>query len=221
MRRSLARVRRCIAVNKCISHWMFSGKSTQCVINPALGQERRATQARRPAARPQRVLVIGAGPSGCEAAILAADHGNEVELIERTARIGGQPHAWAAASPFRTEVLNMVAFYETELERAGATVRFGMDAGSVDLDSWDTVLRATGTEPQDSADDAVDVLASGRLPDESEVTVFGETGIAMFAALWLAENGKQVHLVSPADEVGNDINDMECGHLAGLLDEQG
>ena len=43
------RVRRCLAVNECISRWMFNGKRTQCVINPALGQERRATEARRPA----------------------------------------------------------------------------------------------------------------------------------------------------------------------------
>jgi 2,4-dienoyl-CoA reductase (NADPH2) len=54
-----------------------------------------------------------------------------------------------------------------------------------------------------------------------EITVFGETETAMFAALWLAEHGKKVSLVSPADEVGIDTNDMQRGHLIGLLKSLG
>jgi 2,4-dienoyl-CoA reductase (NADPH2) len=61
------------------------------------------------------------------------------------------------------------------------------------------------------------MLASANLPVTDEVTVFGETETAMFAALWLAEQGKKVSLVSPADSVGTDTNDMQREHLAGLL----
>jgi 2,4-dienoyl-CoA reductase (NADPH2) len=53
------------------------------------------------------------------------------------------------------------------------------------------------------------------------VTVFGETETALFAALWLAEQGKRTTLVSPAEGVGVDSNDMESGHLAGQLDALG
>jgi 2,4-dienoyl-CoA reductase-like NADH-dependent reductase (Old Yellow Enzyme family) len=215
------RVRRCLAVNECISRWMFQGKDTQCVINPALGQERRANEARRRVANPQRVLVVGGGPAGCEAAILAADRGHQVELVELTDRIGGQLHAWAAASVFRAEVINMIRFYETELERAGVTVRLDTDAATVDLDGWDAVLLATGTVAQDAELDAVELLAAGTVPDAAEVTVFGETEIALFAALWLAEQGKQVSLVSPAQLPAVDTNDMERDHLVGLLTDLG
>jgi 2,4-dienoyl-CoA reductase (NADPH2) len=214
-------VRRCLAVNECISRWMFNGKGTQCVINPALGQERRAEQARRAASKKHRVLVVGGGPSGCEAAILAAERGHSVLLIERHDRIGGQLHAWAAASPLHMEVKNMIRFYESELERVGVSIQLNTDVDDVDLSPWDTVLLATGTVAQEQDQDVVDMLANGQLPVADEVTVFGETETAMFAALWLAEQGKKVSLVSPAEEVGVDTNDMQRGHLTGLLKEQG
>lgn len=210
-------VRRCLAVNECISRWMFNGKGTQCVINPALGQERRAEQARRPAASKQRVLVIGGGPSGCEAAMLAAQHGHQVSLVEREARLGGQLHAWAAASPFRMEVSNMITFYGSELERAGVQVQLQTDAQDLDLSAWDSVLLATGTQSVDPGPDVVQMMASGQLPSAHEVSVYGETEVALFAALWLAESGKKVTLLSPAADVGVDTNDMQRGHLLGLL----
>lgn len=214
-------VRRCIAVNECISRWMFNGKGTQCVINPALGQERRANEARRPAATRQRVLVVGAGPAGCEAAILAAERGHEVVLVEREARIGGQLNAWAAASVLQMEITHMIRFYERELERVGVSVWLNSDGDTMDLSAWDTVLLATGTEAEQESQDAVWMLANARLPDGDRVNVFGETETALFAALWLAEQGKQVCLISPLAQIGIDTNDMQRDHLRGLLEQHG
>ncbi|MCF5225604.1 FAD-dependent oxidoreductase [Pseudomonas syringae] len=210
-------VRRCLAVNECISRWMFNGKGTQCVINPALGQERRADEARRPAANTQRVLVIGGGPSGCEAAILAAQRGHSITLLERDRRLGGQLHAWAAASPLRMEVNTMIQFYESELQRVGVEVHLQTDARDTALDTWDSVLLATGTECDSAQVDIVEMMSTGQLPTADQVTVYGETEVALFAALWLAENGKQVRLLSPSGDVGIDTNDMQRGHLTALL----
>ncbi|RTL69144.1 MAG: FAD-dependent oxidoreductase [Pseudonocardiaceae bacterium] len=215
------RVRRCLAVNECVSRWMFNGQRTQCVINPGLGQEKRAAEARRPAPVRKRVLVAGAGPSGCEAALLAAERGHDVVVVDRDSRVGGQLHAWGAASPFRAEIANMIGFYESELARAGVEVRLGTDVADVDRAGFDHVLLATGTEPVGDGVDAVTMLATGTVPDATEVTVFGDTETAMFAALWLAEQGRTTTLVSPAEAVGVDTNDMQNGHLAGLLEERG
>ena len=65
------------------------------------------------------------------------------------------------------------------------------------------------------------MLTEHKAPDATEVTVFGDTETAMFAAIWLAEQGKRTTLISPGDDVGIDTNDMERGHLHERLTELG
>lgn len=223
-RGAAAHVRRCIAVNECVSRWMFAGQHTQCVINPALSQEHRAREARRLADTPQRVLIVGAGPAGCEAAILAAERGHEVTLVEREQELGGQLRAWASASVFNKEITDFLEFYRVELARTGVTVRLGVEADESDLEGYDAVLLATGTKSSGApagSTDAVEMLASRQVPDATELVVHGDTEVAMFAALWLAEQGRSVTLSSPTSGVGRDTNDMQRGHLTGLLESLG
>lgn len=219
-----AHVRRCIAVNECISRWMFNGQRTQCVINPALSQEARAKDALRLADVAKRVLIIGAGPAGCEAAIVAAERGHDVTLIERERELGGQLRAWSAASFLNAEMTSMITFYRVELERLGVNVRLGSEATQEDLASHDAVLLATGTKTTglpEGAVDAVDMLTTGSAPEGQDAIVHGDTEIAMFAALWLAEQGRNVTLSSPSVDVGLDTNDMQRARLAQLLSEAG
>ena len=117
----------------------------------------------------------------------------------------------------------MVTFYGRELERLGVDVRLATEATVLDLSSYDNVLLATGTRAADApngAIDAVTMLADRALPDADDLAVFGDSETAMFAALWLAEQGKRVTLLSPAQDVGVDTNDMQRGYLAELLAAQ-
>lgn len=219
------RVRRCIAVNECISRWMFAGLRTQCVINPELSQEKRAEEARRPAAKSKRVLVVGGGPAGCEAAQLSALRGHDVTLVEKADRIGGQLVAWSAPQYLRTEIEQLIRYYENELAVQGVDVRLGTEVAPQEALDYEVVLLATGTvadgDQPEGALDAVEMLASRTTPDGDEVTVYGSSETAMYAALWLAEQGKKTVLQSPAEQPGIDSNDMLRDHLAGLLDSQG
>lgn len=219
-----AHVRRCIAVNECISRWMFNGMRTQCVINPALSQEQRSDLAMRISDTKKKVLVVGAGPAGCEAAMMAAERGHEVTLIEREAEIGGQMRAWAAASFLTMEITHMINFYKVELERLGVELKLGAEATAAVVEVHDASLLATGIVPSavpEGAIDAVEMLSTGQRPAASEAAVFGDTEIAMFAALWLAEQGVDVTLSSPSENVGLDTNDMQRDHLLQLFDDSG
>jgi dimethylglycine catabolism A len=217
------RLRRCIACNECIGV-MFEGLHTPCTINPELGHEGRAVEARRPAMRAKDVVIIGAGPAGCQAAILAAQRGHSVTLLEQNDRIGGQLHAWAAPGFRRREIGGLIDFYEAELDAAGVTVRLGVRAEAADLDAHDMVLLATGTEPEavpEGAIEAVAMLADGRAPASDTITVVGEGTVAMHAALWLAEQGKATTILCPGEQLGTDINNLLAEHLTSLLDEAG
>jgi 2,4-dienoyl-CoA reductase-like NADH-dependent reductase (Old Yellow Enzyme family) len=218
-------VRRCLAVNECISRWMFAGQRTQCIINPALGQERRADEAKRPAAVSKSIAVVGAGPAGSEAAILAAERGHNVTIFDRAPRVGGQLSAWATSPVMATEIDNLIGFYEAELESKGVTVRLNHTVSPEDVATFDVVLLATGTDPASARPegslDAVEMLQSKAAPDGQAVEVFGSTETAAHAALWLAGQGKRVSLTVPGEDIAEDTNDMLREQLRQELTDAG
>ncbi|GIX47517.1 MAG: hypothetical protein KatS3mg131_1728 [Candidatus Tectimicrobiota bacterium] len=121
-------IRPCIACNTCVDH-MRDGHPLSCLVNPWVGQEGR--EVLKPVARPRRVLVVGGGPAGMEAARLLALRGHRVALYEQRPQLGGQLLLAAKAPLFqnvetRAEVLlRFVAFLARQLERAGVEVHLG------------------------------------------------------------------------------------------------
>jgi len=114
----------------------------------------------------------------------------------------------------------MTNFYKVELKRLNVDMQLNTDAIGVDSDGFDQVLLATGINagkrPADTFD-AGSMLIAGEKPADHAVTVFGDTEVAMFTALWLAKQGLSVTLSSPADQVGVDTNDMQSDRLLQLL----
>ena len=153
--------------------------------------------------------------------MLAAERGHEVELVERADRIGGQLHAWAAASVFQHRNRQLDRFYG-----ASSTGRVS-PSGSAPTPPRSTWTSGTwccsrpAPSPETTELDAVELLTDRHRPRRGEVTVFGDTETAMFAALWLAEQGKQVSLVSPAELPAHRHQRHGARHLAGLLTELG
>ncbi len=217
------RARKCIACNECIGV-MFEGLRTPCTINPELGHEGRVQEARRPAVHARRVLVVGGGAAGCQAAIVAAQRGHQVTLVEREPRLGGQLNAWATPAFRRMEIEGLIAHYEAELAQAGVDVRLGerVEAGAVG--GYDQVLLATGTVAAGApagAIDAVAMLAARELPEAERVTVLGGGTIAIHAALWLSEHGRQVEIRCPGEALGADVNVLLSSYLLEQLEERG
>jgi hypothetical protein len=117
------RVRPCISCNQLCWGRRSRDYWISCLINPSVGRESHWGGDRiAPAATSRRVLVLGGGPAGLEAARVSAERGHDVGLIEAAEQLGGQ---WrlAGRQPSRHQVLDHIAWYERELERLGVDIR--------------------------------------------------------------------------------------------------
>jgi 2,4-dienoyl-CoA reductase-like NADH-dependent reductase (Old Yellow Enzyme family)/thioredoxin reductase len=198
-------IRPCIGYNEC--HMFHQAPINMlCAVNPFATRE--AQLRAEPAAVSRRVVVVGAGPAGMEAAAMASERGHTVTLIEREPEVGGQLLA-VARQPGQDLVLDFVRFQRRRLELTGVDVRVGSaaTADAIVAERPDVVLVATGAKPYlpaipgiDRAHvvTAVDVLMErAALRGRVLVVAGGNDHIAPLAvADFIAERGHQVHLIA-------------------------
>jgi 2,4-dienoyl-CoA reductase-like NADH-dependent reductase (Old Yellow Enzyme family) len=140
-------IRACIACNQaCIGHF-HKGYPISCIQNPVSGRELRFGTL-TPASRRKNVWVVGGGPAGMKAAVIAAERGHHATLFEAERRLGGQA-LLAQMLPGRAEFGGLVTNLERELHLAGVPVRKGtrVDRAMIAAAAPDVVLIATGAKP--------------------------------------------------------------------------
>ncbi|AJE45260.1 NADPH-dependent 2,4-dienoyl-CoA reductase [Celeribacter indicus] len=178
-----AEIAPCIACNQaCLDH-TFSGKLTTCLVNPRACHETELVYA--PADAPKRIAVVGAGPAGMTAAIIAAGRGHRVTLFDRAGAAGGQLNM-ARVIPGKEEFHGLVAWFDTLLVRNGVEMRLGTEATAEGLAAFDEIVIATGVRPRDpeipgqndhgNTVSYIDVLRD-RVPVGRRVAVVGAGGI--------------------------------------------
>jgi len=142
------RVRPCIACNQgCIGRVATFGR-LGCVVNTAAGEETTlAEQLIAPAARPQRVLIVGGGPAGMEAARIAATAGHHVILAEAMPSLGGLTNVYRTAPRMGT-IGDIAGWLEQEVYRLDVEVRLStwLDADDIIAEQADTVILAIGAD---------------------------------------------------------------------------
>lgn len=193
------RVNTCIACNQaCLDHGVYE-KVASCIVNPEAVNELEYAATPAPAGS-RRVVVIGSGPGGLEAARVAAVRGHEVILCEAADRLGGQLNL-AAEIPGKFEFRETIRYFENELHALGVNVRLGQNCDLETLEGLDpdAVIFATGVRPREihlpgldnpklAIGTYVDYL-TGRFEPGRKVAVLGGGGIGIDVAHKLTHEG--------------------------------
>ena len=139
-------IRPCVGCNECLLAG-FSGKHYYCAVNPQCYAEK-AYALPKPDGTRRSVLVIGGGPGGMEAAITARQRGFDVELLEKSGRLGGT--LWPAGGPeFKHDIIRLIESMETQCRKLGVTITLDTEATAETLADVhvDKIILATGSVP--------------------------------------------------------------------------
>ncbi len=139
-------IRPCIGCNECLLAG-FSGKHYYCAVNPTCYAERDYALP-KPDGSKKSILVIGGGPGGMSAAITARQRGWDVELWEKTDRLGGT--LWAAGGPdFKADIIKLINYMKVQCDKLGVKVRYNKTATAENVlgGNWDKVVLAAGADP--------------------------------------------------------------------------
>ena len=208
-------IRRCVGANEGCIDRIYQGKAVTCVQNPVTGREGELGDLRRTAAA-KRVVVVGGGVAGLEAARVAALRGCDVVLIEKALELGGQV-LLAARAPARMEYAGIARFLASQVRKLGVDVRMGVEAtAELVLDARpDAVVVATGSHPYIPAVPGSDgkhvvtdrEVLSGDATIGARVVVIDDVHSeqALSTAELLLDQGKRVEVISPLFYVGQDI----------------
>lgn len=199
-------IRPCVGATYCLDR-IYQGGDALCIHNAATGRELTMPHTLTKADMPRKVVIIGAGPAGLEAARVAAERGHQVLVFEAAPDAGGQIRL-TAQSPRRREMLSIIDWRLAQCEKYGVEFRFNSYAESEDVLSQnpDVVIIASGglpdTEVLDEGNNLVvsswDILDGTTRPGKN-VLLFDDAGdhVAMQCAEVIANAGAKLEVMTP------------------------
>ena len=199
-------IRPCVGANYCLDR-IYQGGMAFCIHNAATGREQTMPHVLEKAAVRKKVVIVGAGPAGLEAARVAAERGHDVVVFEAANNAGGQIRL-TARSERRREMISIIDWRMSQCEKLGVTFHFNTwaEAETITAENPDVVIVATGGLPH------TDVLSkgnelvvsswdiiSGDVKPGSNVLVFDDAGdhAGLQASEFLAKAGAKVEIMTP------------------------
>jgi 2,4-dienoyl-CoA reductase-like NADH-dependent reductase (Old Yellow Enzyme family) len=208
-------IRPCVGATYCLDRIYLAGEAL-CIHNPASGREATMPQQiSERSDRPKKIVVVGAGPAGLEAARVAAERGHQVIVFEATPKPGGQV-LLMTRSPRRREMIGIIDWRVEQCDKAGVEFRFNSYAEADDIvaEDPDIVIIASGGLPNteilrngnELVVSARDII-SGDVAPAAEVLLYddGADHPGMQAAEIIAESGARLEYVSPERQIAPDI----------------
>ena len=199
----------CISCNEgCIGN-VLKFRHVECALNPFTGYEDERPMPK--AAEAKKVLVVGGGPGGCTAALLAKQAGHEVELWEKTGTIGGK--TLAASAPYmKTDMIRLPQYYNVQLIKAGIPVRFYKEATrktvsefKPDVLIWaagGTVVRPKSIPGLDRSNVySCEAALRCQVPLGKRLAIIGGGQVGVEAAIHFDTVGHEVTVVEMADKI--------------------
>ena len=211
-------IKQCVGANYCIDR-QYNGLDVLCVQNAATSREETMPHViEKSQGGKRKVVVVGAGPAGLEAARVARERGHDVVLFEKNSYVGGQIML-AAKAPQREQMAGIVRWFDMETKRLGVDRRLGVaaDADMILAENPDIVVLATGglshtgENPHWKVEEGLAVsswdILSGKIAPGKNVLVYD--GISAHAgagvADFIASRGNVVEIVTPDVKVADDV----------------
>ena len=199
----------CISCYRCLESLIFKGEGLKCAVNPAAGRER---ECRIPLVeKRKRIVIVGGGPAGMEAARIAAERGYEVTLLEKRPYLGGRM-VLAAIPPGKENITKLIDCLSTQVKKLNIQIRLNeeADASLIQDIRPDAVIIACGGEPfipeipgldKTNAVSFEDVLM-GKVEVGEKVFVIGGEMVGCETADFLAEKGRKVTIATLEPKIG-------------------
>ena len=202
----ITQIRPCISCHEGCMGRVASYSLLNCAVNPQAARER--VNAYEPILKKKKVLIVGGGVAGCEAARVLAIRGHQPVVYEKGSRLGGNLIP-GGAPDFKEDDIALADWYTNELNRLGVHVHLNTELNEEEIKTmdYDTVILATGSKPKvfSLGDDSHTYTAEQVLLKQKDAgkktVVVGGGLVGCETALLLAQNGIHVTIVEALDKV--------------------